>query len=801
VLAVAVVLAAGAVPAAAATLNVNTTEDELTPKDGHCSLREAVSAANSPGTASDCGMADSGANSIVLPAGHFVLTLPGASEDNNLTGDLDIRAPATAPVRIVGAGAGASVVDANRIDRVLQVLPGVVATIQGVTLTGGETPAGGNGLHETIGKEGTGTEPGEEVSGKSGEAAGNGGGILNAGSLTVIDSAITGNRTGAGGRGGNGYGGFGGSGGANGGSGYGGAGGSGGLGGGIFTSGTLSLIRTTVSGNVTGVGGEGGLGVGGDGGGGGRGAVGIGGPGGEGGWGGGIAQRGTGLGVSIDQSTISENHTGIGGAGGNGVGGAGGHGSFADGGTGDGGDGGFGGFGGGVEVFATLSLTNDLLGGNTTGTGGAAGEGFGGPGGPGGSPGVAGGSGGFAGGSEGGEGGWGGGVFTFTEASLTNVTITGNHTGAGGPGELNEGGKGGTAGLGGVGGPGGEALGGSGGEAGFGSGIANDGVVRLLNLTITANVLSTAGAPGPAVGGKGGSPGGAGGRETLATPGLDGQGAVYGGYLTVTDIQNTIVASNSTPSCAGSISDGGHDLSYPDATCPGMSVDPNLAPLADNGGPTLTQALNSGSPAIDAVPTSGAGCPATDQRGISRPQGRACDIGAFEFVFPTAPTGPAPAGSPLAGSTPSGGSGSTSGRIASLSALSETNSVFAVGPSSTPVTGQTAVRRHQKGTVFSFRLDRPASVSIAIQTTAPGRRVGRSCKPESPRLRHKPHCSRTATIAALTRSGHAGLNQVAFSGRISGTALKPGHYKAEFTAIDSAGASAPRSLSFTIVKR
>jgi len=139
-------------------------------------------------------------------------------------------------------------------------------------------------------------------------------------------------------------------------------------------------------------------------------------------------------------------------------------------------------------------------------------------------------------------------------------------------------------------------------------------------------------------------------------------------------------------------------------------------------------------------------------------------------------------------------------RVASLSALSESYSVFAVGGPSTPLTGQTA-KRHHKGTTFSFRLDQAATVRIAIQTTAPGRRVGRSCRANSHRLRRKPRCTRTITIATLTRSGHTGLNKVAFSGRIHGKALKPGRYKAVFTTIDAAGASAPHALAFTIVRR
>jgi hypothetical protein len=69
----------------------------------------------------------------------------------------------------------------------------------------------------------------------------------------------------------------------------------------------------------------------------------------------------------------------------------------------------------------------------------------------------------------------------------------------------------------------------------------------------------------------------------------------------------------------GSCNPGGADQSSTDAL---------LGPLADNGGPTLTHALGAGSPAIDAA-IAGA-CPATDQRGVSRPSGAGCDAGAVE---------------------------------------------------------------------------------------------------------------------------------------------------------------------------
>jgi CSLREA domain-containing protein len=60
----------------------------------------------------------------------------------------------------------------------------------------------------------------------------------------------------------------------------------------------------------------------------------------------------------------------------------------------------------------------------------------------------------------------------------------------------------------------------------------------------------------------------------------------------------------------------------------GTPLDPLLGPLADNGGPTRTHALLLDSPAIDAASTPD--CPPTDQRGVLRPQGAACDIGSFE---------------------------------------------------------------------------------------------------------------------------------------------------------------------------
>ncbi len=125
-------------------------------------------------------------------------------------------------------------------------------------------------------------------------------------------------------------------------------------------------------------------------------------------------------------------------------------------------------------------------------------------------------------------------------------------------------------------------------------------------------------------------------------------------------MKNTIVAGNSGPtgpSDCGTVATiaSDHNLSS-DASCmftdPGskQNTDAKLGPLQANGGETETQALLAGSPAIDAGTNDG--CPPVDQRGIARPQGPACDIGAFELVqapasptktTPTTPTVPAKA--------------------------------------------------------------------------------------------------------------------------------------------------------------
>ncbi|MEO8679226.1 MAG: choice-of-anchor Q domain-containing protein [Vicinamibacterales bacterium] len=129
----------------------------------------------------------------------------------------------------------------------------------------------------------------------------------------------------------------------------------------------------------------------------------------------------------------------------------------------------------------------------------------------------------------------------------------------------------------------------------------------------------------------------AGGGASLTNVTIDGNvGAGLAAIAPIT-LTNTIVADNAGGDCdpsfqSGAVS-GGNNL-IGDSSCgfvgPGeIGGSPQLGPLQDNGGATPTMALGMGSPAIDAG-GSGA-CPVNDQRAIGRPQGAACDIGAFEL--------------------------------------------------------------------------------------------------------------------------------------------------------------------------
>jgi len=121
------------------------------------------------------------------------------------------------------------------------------------------------------------------------------------------------------------------------------------------------------------------------------------------------------------------------------------------------------------------------------------------------------------------------------------------------------------------------------------------------------------------------------------TPGGSG-GAIHLGQGQIT-LKNTIIANNTPDNCAGyALTDGGGNLTWPaegnDCIYSGFQVgDSWLAALADNGGPNQTlwpqigsAAVNHGDDAVCAAVPVGS----MDQRGVSRPAGAHCDIGAVE---------------------------------------------------------------------------------------------------------------------------------------------------------------------------
>jgi hypothetical protein len=357
----------------------------------------------------------------------------------------------------------------------------------------------------------------------------------------------------------------------------------------VDTGETLTINSSTITGNSAGNGATGGTGSNGSNGG-------AGGPGGGGGAGGGVFNGGT---LTINNSTISGNSSGRGGNGGPGGTGSG---TFGTGGTG--GAGGGGGVGGGVASIGLLTINSSTIVANNTATP-QAGEG---------GDGGLGGAGAFIGadGGVGGPGGAGGGLAVFAgTVTVTNSTIEGNKAGDGGTGGV---------------GP----FGSTGGPGGNGGGFASTTWGTVSSTTIANNAAGSGGG-GSGVGGPG--PGGAGGGVSGAAD------------PNQTTLQNSLLALNTSPgggpNCAGPVVDGGHNLAFPaDAVCPAgfLSGDPLIGSLGANGGPTQTMALGAGSAALDQVPASGAGCPANDQRGIGRPQGAACDIGAFERQSDPPPT-------------------------------------------------------------------------------------------------------------------------------------------------------------------
>ena len=195
-----------------------------------------------------------------------------------------------------------------------------------------------------------------------------------------------------------------------------------------------------------------------------------------------------------------------------------------------------------------------------------------------------------------------------------------------------------------------------------GAGITNNGTLSIADSTVSGNTEVVTGRKASPRGGNLDS----GGTVTIVNSTIFGNsqiatsGALTGGSAitnlgTELSLLNVTVAGNSGApaianfatlatrtsifsnapggNCDGALTSQGANIESTDqcglhAAGDQVGTDPLLGPLADNGGQTDTLALLPASPAIDR----GTDCPPVDQRGVARPQGPACDIGAVELV-------------------------------------------------------------------------------------------------------------------------------------------------------------------------
>ncbi len=225
--------------------------------------------------------------------------------------------------------------------------------------------------------------------------------------------------------------------------------------------------------------------------------------------------------------------------------------------------------------------------------------------------------------------GVGGAIYTdtFTALAVTNCTFSGNHADTGGA--IRNGATMTATGC---------TFSGNSGNINAGAIQNGPNLLTLKSSTFSGNSTTGSSANGNGNGGALRS----GGNLTVTSCTFFGNSAsVFGGGIYINtggapSLSNTIVAGNSAPTgpdINGIFTTGDYNLvqNTAGATLPGthkITGQPALlGPLANNGGPTQTHALLAGSPAIDKGNTTLSG----DQRGVFRPQGKADDIGAFEW--------------------------------------------------------------------------------------------------------------------------------------------------------------------------
>jgi CSLREA domain-containing protein len=284
-----------------------------------------------------------------------------------------------------------------------------------------------------------------------------------------------------------------------------------------------------------------------------------------------------------------------------------------------------------------------------------------------------------------------------------------------------------------------------------------------------------------------------------------GGGNLYAGYNSTLLWQNTLVArpfggGNCEHGSTASITSEGGDQEYgdPELMC-GFTHAGDIASSADldttqlgalqnNGGPTETMALLPGAAPVD----TGAGCRPIDQRGVPRPQGSACDSGAYELDT-----------MPPVVSITSGPSGTTSTRVVSFTFAADEPSLLeceldgaSFAPCSSPFTSESL--SDGPHTFFVRATDIAGSMGAAISRTftiAPGasespggsESTGSSgpkskLEPEAPEAPKITHVSQTARRWRLGRTlPHLARALVSIGTRFSFTLDQPAQVLYLFT--------------------
>jgi uncharacterized protein YraI len=269
--------------------------------------------------------------------------------------------------------------------------------------------------------------------------------------------------------------------------------------------------------------------------------------------------------------------------------------------------------------------------------------------------------------------------------------------------------------------------------------------------------------------------------EPIAMPVGDLGGGILGDQLvdgvsdaedSVLDATNTIVADNTADGteqdCAlisTSFGTSSHNIEG-DSTCgftdsgSKKTTAVDLGKLADNGGPTDTL-LPTSTTAPEVNAGTATGCPTTDQRGVTRPQGSACDIGSVELAPPSAVTGPSTAltasSADVAGTAgnPAILAGKATIDYGTTASYGHTASAGSAAAGSKPTTVSAPLSGLAPNTTYHYRLvvtttdGTAAGADASFKTPAAPTTTSVSCKPTSV----IPGKSTTCTVKVANAAG------------------------------------------------